>query len=108
VSVTYTANQRQAIAHAEGNLQIIACAGSGKTQVLAERIASILAQPGASPGNVVAFTFTQKAAGELKDRVYRLCRERLGSDRGLADMYVGTIHAFCLDLTCCNGISFAI
>ena len=75
--------------------------GSGKTQVISQRIVNILrekATEGIGPGNIVAFTFTDKAAGELKDRIHRLCKEQLGSDVGLAEMYVGTIHGFCLDL----------
>lgn len=97
----YTTQQLEAINHLDGNIQIIACAGSGKTQVLAQRIINILrekANQGITPANIVAFTFTDKAAGELKDRIHRLCREQLGSDYGLAEMFVGTIHGFCLDL----------
>ena len=65
----YTEQQQQAINHLDGNLQVIACAGSGKTQVLAQRIVNILstkAAEGIAPANIVAFTFTEKAAGELK------------------------------------------
>src|SRR5690606_4127522 len=47
--------------------------------------------------NIVAFTFTEKAAAELKARIARLTRERLGHVDGLAELYVGTIHGFCLD-----------
>jgi DNA helicase-2/ATP-dependent DNA helicase PcrA len=97
----YTERQQQAIGHLDGNLQVIACAGSGKTQVLAQRIVNILntkAAEGITPANIVAFTFTEKAAGELKDRIHCLCREQLGRDVGLAEMFVGTIHGFCLDL----------
>lgn len=97
----YTDNQKEAIRTLDGNLQIIACAGSGKTQVISQRIANILrdkAGVGVGPANIVAFTFTDKAAGELKDRIHRLCKEQLGTDIGLAEMYVGTIHGFCLDL----------
>jgi DNA helicase-2/ATP-dependent DNA helicase PcrA len=100
MALPYTIAQQQAINHINSNLQIIACAGSGKTQVLAQRIVNILSQKEktVSPKNIVAFTFTEKAAGELKDRVYRLCHEQLGEVLGLADMYVGTIHGFCLEL----------
>lgn len=97
----YTEGQQLAIDALDGNLQIIACAGSGKTQVISQRIVGILrdkAPDGIGPVNIVAFTFTEKAAGELKDRIHRLCKEQLGHDTGLADMYVGTIHGFCLDL----------
>ena len=93
----YTPEQLAAIQDINTNLQIIACAGSGKTQVISERIVNIL-RSGALPENIVAFTFTDKAATELKDRIHRLCREELGSDTGLGDMYIGTIHGFCLNI----------
>jgi DNA helicase-2/ATP-dependent DNA helicase PcrA len=99
--VDYTKSQRNAISSVDDNLQIIACAGSGKTQVISERIVQILKtkqKAGIQPGNIVAFTFTEKAAAELKDRIHRLCKEELGSDLGLAEMFVGTIHAYCLNL----------
>jgi len=51
------------------NLQLIACAGAGKTQRVAERIVDQLALDGVSPENVVAFTFNERAAAELKDRI---------------------------------------
>lgn len=97
----YTESQLEAINHLDGNLQIIACAGSGKTQVVAQRVVNILREKepdGIGPANIVAFTFTNKAAGELKDRIHTLCNEQLGSAVGLAEMFVGTIHGFCLDL----------
>jgi len=99
--VQYTPQQRQAIECIDQNLQIIACAGSGKTQVISARIANILKSKktkGITPANIVAFTFTDKAAGELKDRIHRLCKQELGSDLGLAEMFVGTIHAYCLNV----------
>jgi len=63
---TYIEAQAEAISCLDETLQIIACAGSGKTQVISQRIAAILAQPGVEPRNVIAFTFTEKAAVELK------------------------------------------
>jgi len=97
----YTPSQLQAIQTIDHNLQIIACAGSGKTQVISRRIVEILQSKraaGVKPANIVAFTFTEKASGELKDRIQRLCLEELGSDEGLSEMYVGTIHGYCLNL----------
>lgn len=99
--MNYTASQQRAIATIDRNLQIIACAGSGKTQVISRRIINILESKksaGIRPENIVAFTFTEKAAGELKNRIQRLSLEHLGTDEGLAGMYVGTIHAYCLNL----------
>lgn len=98
----FTSQQRKAIAHSSGQLQLIACAGSGKTEVISRRAARLLrtSHRGKTlvPANIVAFTFTEKAAGELKARIYERCREDNGAVVGLAEMYVGTIHGFCLDL----------
>lgn len=99
--MNFTKSQLQAIDHQHSNLQIIACAGSGKTEVVARRIASLLkngANTGLTPRNIVAFTFTDKAAAELKDRILARCQEELGDVQGVAEMFVGTIHSFCLDL----------
>lgn len=96
-----TKAQRAAIEYDGRNLQLIACAGSGKTEVVARRVVHLLT-PGnggrLEPRNIVAFTFTDKAAAELKDRIVTRCREELGEVTGLADMYVGTIHGYCLEL----------
>jgi DNA helicase II / ATP-dependent DNA helicase PcrA len=100
---TFTKTQLEAIRHVAGNLQLIACAGSGKTEVVARRVANLLKPTssgggGCKPENIVAFTFTEKAAAELKERIHKRCTEALGEIVGLAEMYVGTIHGFCLDL----------
>ena len=95
---SYTDAQQVAIACLGEPLQIIACAGSGKTQVISQRIASILAQDGVKPGNVIAFTFTEKAAAELKDRILTILEQERGDALGLAEMYVGTMHGYALDL----------
>lgn len=96
-----TPSQRRAIEHGGDNLQLIACAGSGKTEVVARRVVHLLT-PGPAgrlePRNIIAFTFTDKAAAELKERIITRCREALGDVTGLAEMFVGTIHAFCLEL----------
>lgn len=96
-----TRAQKRAIEHAGCNLQLIACAGSGKTEVVARRVVQLLT-PGRKdslvPANIVAFTFTEKAAAELKERIVTRSRETLGDVTGLAEMFVGTIHAFCLEL----------
>ncbi len=100
-AVAYTKAQLEAIEQIDGNLQIIACAGSGKTQVISERVAEILERKrpeGIGPANIVAFTFTDRAAAALKDRISQRIRARLGDIPGLADLYVGTIHGYCLDL----------
>lgn len=96
-----TPTQQRAVAHEGRNLQLIACAGSGKTEVVARRVVHLLT-PGRAdsliPANIVAFTFTDKAAAELKERIFTRAREALGEVTGLAEMFVGTIHAFCLEL----------
>jgi ATP-dependent DNA helicase UvrD/PcrA len=95
----YTPNQLAAIQEVDENPQIIACAGSGKTQVISARIVEILKRkPEVKPENIVAFTFTDKAAAELKDRIATLVRRDLGDVPGMAEMYVGTIHGYCLHL----------
>jgi len=94
----YTPDQEAAIACVDKPLQIIACAGSGKTQVISQRIAGLLAREDVEPRNIVAFTFTEKAAAELKDRVLSIVAQSGQETRGLADMYVGTMHAYALNL----------
>ena len=96
-----TESQRRAIYHAGHNLQLIACAGSGKTEVVAQRVVHLLTPQNADslkPANIIAFTFTEKAAAELKERIVTRTREALGEMTGMAEMFVGTIHAFCLEL----------
>jgi len=97
----YTPAQLDAIQTIDRNLQIVACAGAGKTQVLAERVVEILHRKrgdGIGPHNIVAFTFTDRAGAELKDRIVSRVTEALGEVRGMAEMYVGTIHGYCLQL----------
>lgn len=101
----FTSSQQEAIAHRDGHLQIVACAGSGKTEVVAQRVAQLLlpantpaGEAPLTPKSIIAFTFTEKAAAELKERIHRRVHEVVGPIHGMAEMYVGTIHGFCLDL----------
>lgn len=97
----YTPAQQQAVTTTEQHLQIIACAGSGKTAVVTDRVIQILrahAADGIQPENIVAFTFTKKAAAELRDRITRAYQAEFGNIEGIAGMYIGTIHGFCLDM----------
>jgi len=82
----------------KGKVQIIACAGSGKTEFISSRIAYMIARNIAKPENIVAFTFTERAAEELKFRVRSLIREFIGHQPDIGDLYVGTIHSFCFEL----------
>ncbi|MCP1768666.1 ATP-dependent helicase [Bradyrhizobium japonicum] len=96
-----TVTQEKAVIYGGRNLQLIACAGSGKTEVVARRVVQLLTPNGSQkllPGNIIAFTFTEKAAAELKERIVTRTREALGDISGMAEMFVGTIHAFCLEL----------
>lgn len=90
-----TRDQQTAIDHEGGNLLILACAGSGKTETLARRIANMVAK-GADRGSIVAFTFTEHAAAELKHRIRQKLEATVPDEPALGDMYVGTIHSFCM------------
>jgi DNA helicase II / ATP-dependent DNA helicase PcrA len=79
--------QREAVLHIDGPLLVLAGAGSGKTRVLTTRIARLIDQHGVDPSRILSVTFTNKAAGEMKDRIARL----LG--RAPSGMWVGTFHA---------------
>jgi DNA helicase-2/ATP-dependent DNA helicase PcrA len=82
-------SQREAVLATEGPLLVIAGAGSGKTRVLTYRVAHLINAVGAKPNEILAITFTNKAAGEMKERLQRL----LGaSGRGL---WILTFHAAC-------------
>src|ERR687890_502717 len=83
-------NQRAAVLHEGSPLLIVAGAGSGKTRVLTHRIAYLLAARGVRPGQVLAITFTNKAAGEMKERVAALVGPRAAS------MWVSTFHSACV------------
>jgi DNA helicase II / ATP-dependent DNA helicase PcrA len=99
--MAYTKDQLRAIVVIDYNLQVVACAGAGKTQVVAERVVEILRKKrgaGVGPANILAFTFTERAAAELKDRITECVRLNLGEIPGMAEMYVGTIHGYCLSL----------
>jgi DNA helicase-2/ATP-dependent DNA helicase PcrA len=99
-TMKFTKSQQEAIGFGAENLQLIACAGSGKTEVVARRVVHLLRSNGGglTPRNIIAFTFTDKAAAELKDRIALRVHETFGELPGLAEMFVGTIHAFALEL----------
>ncbi|GAA4394038.1 DNA helicase PcrA [Tsukamurella soli] len=82
--------QRAAVLHAGSPLLIVAGAGSGKTAVLTRRIAYLLAERGVGPGQILAITFTNKAAAEMRERVQALVGPRANS------MWVSTFHSTCV------------
>ncbi|MFI8487038.1 DNA helicase PcrA [Streptomyces rubrogriseus] len=83
-------NQRAAVVHSGSPLLIVAGAGSGKTRVLTHRIAHLLAERNVHPGQILAITFTNKAAGEMKERVEQLVGPRANA------MWVMTFHSACV------------
>src|SRR5580698_7208052 len=84
--------QRRAVEHGEGPLLVVAGAGTGKTRVITERIRKLLeSDPELSGENILALTFTDKAAGEMKWRVVKAIGERAEG------VWVSTFHKFCLE-----------
>jgi len=82
--------QKEAVEFGEGPLLILAGAGSGKTRVLTHRIAYLIEKRGIFPGNILAITFTNKAANEMKERISKLLSNNVD------DIWMGTFHSVCV------------
>jgi DNA helicase-2/ATP-dependent DNA helicase PcrA len=95
--IVYSSEQQSIIDHREGHLQIIAGAGSGKTETISRRCATLLKE-GVNPEGIIVFTFTDRAAEELQSRIVGHVADLIGSHflGRLTGMYIGTIHGFCL------------
>ncbi len=88
---TLNEEQIKPVLDTDGAVLVIAGAGSGKTRVLTTRISYIVQEKGVSPANVLAITFTNKAAGEMKERLTKI----IGS---IGEMWVSTIHSMCVKI----------
>ncbi len=88
--------QAEAVAHVNGPLLVFAGAGSGKTRVITYRIVNLVAEHRVAPYRILAVTFTNKAAGEMRDRLSRILGP--GGEAIAKDLWVGTFHATCAKL----------
>ncbi|MBI4904292.1 MAG: UvrD-helicase domain-containing protein [Acidobacteria bacterium] len=95
--------QMEAVRHVEGPLLILAGAGSGKTRVITHRMAHMICECGIAPWNLLAVTFTNKAAGEMRERVKKLLEGRVPGEGPT----VSTFHSFCVRLLRRNGEKLA-
>ncbi|HEX9136540.1 MAG TPA: DNA helicase PcrA [Nitrospirota bacterium] len=88
--------QREAVLHGDGPLLILAGAGSGKTRVITCRIAHLIRSRDIDPGNILAVTFTNKAANEMRERLERMLDMPLGRGVGYGGLWISTFHSACV------------
>ncbi len=88
--------QREAVFYGDGPLLILAGAGSGKTRVITCRIAHLIRERGVDPGNILAVTFTNKAANEMRERLERMLDIPLGRGIGYGGLWISTFHSACV------------
>src|SRR3954447_20021693 len=96
-TIPFTDEQRAAIEDRDGSALLAANAGSGKTAVMVERFVEAVLEDGVPVGSILALTFTEKAAGELRERARKRLHD-LGEDehaRAVDAAWIGTIHGFC-------------
>ncbi len=98
-AIALSLEQTKVVQHRGSHLQVVACAGAGKTEAISRRVSALI-EEGAEPSQIIAFTFTERAAASLKSRITRRVAEAKGTeflDR-LGPMFVGTIHSYCMRL----------
>ncbi len=98
------AQQERAVKAASGHIAVIAGPGTGKTKTLVSRIVYMLESRKVKPSEITAVTFTNQAAGEMRERI----QEALGRKRQLKSMQIGTFHAICLSFLKQQGVEFSI
>ncbi|MEK7167695.1 MAG: UvrD-helicase domain-containing protein, partial [Patescibacteria group bacterium] len=94
--------QKQAVLHEDGPLLIVAGAGTGKTSVVTKRIANLIISGKCLPEEILALTFTEKAAAEMEERVDKLL------PYGYVDLWISTFHAFCERILKENGLEIGL
>lgn len=98
----FTKQQKEAIEHGDGPLLIIAGAGTGKTTVITQRMKHLILNRAISPGNILALTFTEKAAAEMEERI------DIALPYGYTQMWIKTFHGFCDDILRNEGIHIGL